>query len=203
MIGFLRGTLVYKQPPLLLLDVGGVGYEVNAPMTTFYELGNAGSELTLFTHLAVSDSAHTLYGFSSRSERRLFRALIKVSGVGPRLGLTILSGISVDGFARCVQFEDTATLVKLPGIGKKTAERLVIEMRDKLDDDFTAADPGPGEPQTDGQTDGNSRQAEGEAYGALIALGYKPAEVSRMLKNVETDGLSTEDIIRTVLKAAS
>ena len=199
MIGFLRGRLVYKQPPLLLLDVGGVGYEVNAPMTTFYELGSAGTELTLFTHLAVSDSAHTLYGFSSRSERRLFRALIKVSGVGPRLALTILSGIIVDGFARCVQFEDTATLVKLPGIGKKTAERLVIEMRDKLDDDFTVADTGSGALPSDG----GAKQAEGEAYGALIALGYKPAEVSRMLKSVETDGLSTEDIIRTVLKAAS
>ena len=134
MIGRLTGTLLAKQPPALLLDVAGVGYELEAPMTTFYTLPAVGETVTLHTHLVVREDAHLLFGFASEDERRLFRALIKVSGVGARLALTILSGVSADEFVRCVQDSDTATLVRLPGIGKKTAERLIVEMRDRLDD---------------------------------------------------------------------
>ena len=142
MIGFLRGVLRDKQPPSLLIEVQGVGYEIEAPMTTFYDLPAPGETVTLFTHLAVREDAHTLYGFSKRSDRKLFRALIKVNGVGARLALTILSGMDASRFAHCVQAGDTASLVKLPGVGKKTAERLVVEMRDRLADwELPAAGP--------------------------------------------------------------
>ena len=133
MIGLLRGRLLARQPPSLLLDVQGVGYEVDAPMTTFYELPDAGAEVTLYTHLAVREDAHTLYGFLKLSDRNLFRTLLRVNGVGARLALAILSGMETSRFIRCVQEGDTAALVRLPGIGKKTAERLVIELRDRLE----------------------------------------------------------------------
>lgn len=194
MIGFLRGTLLEKKPPQLLLDVGGVGYEIDAPMSTFYALPEAGAEISLFTHLAVREDAHTLFGFSSRDERRLFRSLIKISGVGAKLALTILSGMNVESFARCVMDEDLDTLVRLPGVGKKTAGRLLIEMRDRIKDVLPA-----------GAGQVSVRQpdtASSEAHDALVALGYKAAEATRLISKVETKNLPTEEIIRAALQGS-
>ncbi|HEY3644024.1 MAG TPA: Holliday junction branch migration protein RuvA [Gammaproteobacteria bacterium] len=191
MIGFLRGKLLRKQPPHLLVDVQGVGYEVEAPMSTFYDLPEVGSEIVLFTHLSIREDAHVLFGFGGEAERRLFRSLIKVNGVGPKLALTILSGISVDGFIRCVQDNDTAALTRLPGIGKKTAERLVVEMRDRLDD--------VGAPVLAAGVRANPRD---EALGALVSLGYKPQEAAAMLRTIKEDGLSSEELIRRALQGA-
>jgi len=194
MIGFLRGILLEKKPPQLVLDVGGVGYEIDAPMSTFYALPETGVEISLFTHLAVREDAHTLYGFSTRDERRLFRSLIKISGVGAKLALTILSGMSVEAFARCVDEDDPDTLVRLPGVGKKTAARLLVEMRDRIKDAVPA---GAGKVTATG-----SQTAVGEAHDALVALGYKSAEASRLLKSVTTDDLPTEEIIRAALQGS-
>jgi Holliday junction DNA helicase RuvA len=191
MIGFLRGRILLKQPPLLVLDVHGVGYEVEAPMSTFYDLPDTGIEITLHTHLIVREDAHILFGFLTESERRMFRSLIRVNGVGPRLALTILSGISADAFARCVRDSDSAALTRLPGIGKKTAERLVVEMRDRLDQ-FQ-------EGLVDGATAGSPRE---EALSALIALGYKPPEATRMLQGIKETELSSEELIRRALQSA-
>jgi Holliday junction DNA helicase RuvA len=196
LIGFLRGVLCDKQPPTLLIDVQGVGYEVEAPMTTFYDLPAVGETVTLFTHLAVREDAHTLYGFSKLSDRSLFRTLIKVSGVGAKLALTILSGMEAGHFVACVQAGDTAALVRLPGVGKKTAERLVVEMRDRLADWETPA----------GAVSSSSASADvtnpvEEAVSALAALGYKPQEASRMVRAVDTSDLTTEEIIRQALQA--
>ncbi len=200
MIGRLRGELVYKQPPLLMLDVNGVGYELEAPMSTFYDLPAPGQQVTLSTHLAIRDDAHVLYGFGSESERTLFRALLKVSGVGAKMALSILSGMSADEFARCVQSDDIAALVRLPGIGRKTAERLIVEMRDrlgKLGIGGGGSQPAPGGSTTVAET------PVSDAVGALIALGYKPNEASRMVRSVESDGLSSEEIIRSALKVVA
>lgn len=198
MIGRLRGTLLWKQAPWLLIDVGGVGYEIEAPMTTFYELPAVGSTVTLHTHLVVREDAHLLFGFASEAERTLFRRLIKVSGVGAKMALTVLSGISADAFARCVRSNDSATLTRLPGIGKKTAERLIIEMRDRLE-----TKTGTSETAVIGM---GSMAGEvnpvNDAISALIALGYKPPEASRMTLAVEAAGLSSEEIIRRALQAA-
>ncbi len=197
MIGFLRGILAAKHPPVIVLDVGGVGYEVEAPMSTFYELPEIGESVRLVTQLVVREDAHILYGFATEAERILFRNLIKVSGVGPRIALAILSGISVDGFARCVRTEDAASLVKVPGIGKKTAERLIVEMRDRL----AAAEPGQvvaGTAQPAGET-----APKDEAYGALVALGYKPPEAVKMLSKVDGEGKTSEEMIRAALQAAA
>ncbi len=197
MIGRLRGALVYKQPPFLMVDVNGVGYELEAPMSTFYELPLDG-EVTLFTHLAVREDAHVLYGFSSESERALFRTLLKVSGVGAKMALAILSGMSAEEFASCIQRDDTAALVRLPGIGKKTAERLIVEMRDRLDklDSVTSLPQAQRLPQ---QLE--TATPVSDAIGALIALGYKPNDASRMVRSVECEGLSSEEIIRLALRA--
>jgi len=200
MIGRLRGEIVHRQPPFLMLEVNGVGYELEAPMSTFYDLPTGSEQVILFTHLAVRDDAHILYGFSSESERTLFRTLLRVSGVGAKMALAILSGMSTADFARCVQTEDTAALVRLPGIGRKTAERLIVEMRDRLDrldgiSDMTHAAPAKGAAVT-----GNPVS---DAVGALIALGYKPVEASRMVRAVDSEGLSSEEIIRGALKAVA
>lgn len=198
MIGRLRGTLLEKQAPRLLLDVQGVGYEVEAPMTTFYDLPAVGSEVVLFTHLAVREDAHTLYGFGRAQDRKLFRSLIKVNGVGAKLALTILSGMDASAFVHCVQEKDTASLVRLPGVGKKTAERLVVEMVDRLDDwqpaDMPAAVAGRSlEPTAPNPVE--------EAVGALVALGYKPPDASRMVRAVDCADLPAEEIIRLSLQA--
>jgi len=197
MIGFLRGVLREKQPPGLVLEVQGVGYEVNAPMTTFYDLPAVGETITLFTHLAVREDAHTLYGFSKLSDRTLFRTLIKVNGVGAKMALTILSGMDAGNFAACVQAGDTATLVKLPGVGKKTAERLVVEMRDRLAD----WDTGGATMGTAASPLSDVANPVEEAVSALIALGYKPQDASRMVRAVETRDVTTEEIIKTALQA--
>lgn len=203
MIGRLQGILVEKTPPALLVDVGGVGYELEAPMSTFYTLPEVGQALTLHTHLLVREDAQLLYGFATQTERAMFRTLIKVSGVGAKMALAILSGISAGEFARCVQDDDTATLVKLPGIGKKTAERLIVEMRDRIRDwggsasDFLPGQAAGGRPAEQGVS------SVKEAITALVALGYKPQEASRMINNIEDAGeLSTEEIIRAALKGA-
>lgn len=200
MIGRLRGTLAEKQPPLLLVDVNGIGYEVEAPMSTFYQLPALGETVVLHTHLVVREDAHLLFGFASESERRLFRTLIKVNGVGAKLALTILSGISADEFARSVQDNDTASLVRLPGVGKKTAERLIVEMRDRLADwEGGVVLPGSAPAQAAAAPAADETR---DALSALVSLGYKPPEASRLVSKVETEGLSSEEIIRAALKQA-
>ena len=199
MIGFLRGLLREKQPPELLIEVQGVGYEVEAPMTTFYDLPAVGEPVTLFTHLAVREDAHTLYGFTKQSDRRLFRTLIKVNGVGAKLALTILSGMDAAHFVACVQHGDTASLVKLPGVGKKTAERLVVEMRDRLADWDVSA--GAGSAAAGFSATADVANPVEEAVSALIALGYKPQDASRMVRGVGSKDLGAEEIIRAALQA--
>lgn len=200
MIGRLRGIVLVKRPPHILLDVHGVGYEIEAPMSTFYKLPEPGTEALLFTHLAVREDAHLLFGFASESERRLFRTLLKVNGVGARTALGILSGMEVDMLVQCIQVGDLQRLVRLPGIGRKTAERLVVEMRDRLADWDTAAPAVAGRPGADGSAaPGN---AADEAVSALIALGYRPQEASRFVLGVAQDGMRSEDIIREALKAS-
>lgn len=189
MIGFLRGTLINKRPPSLTLDVGGVGYEIEAPMSTFYRLPESGQPLTLVTHLVVREDAHVLYGFFTESERVLFRNLIKVSGIGARIGLGVLSGMSVEGFYKCIRSKDLVSLTRIPGVGRKTGERLLVEMADRLPE---------AEPEARGAA--ARSQAEGEAYDALLALGYKPSEVTKMLKDLDASTLSTEDLIRQALR---
>lgn len=193
MIGLLRGKILAKQPPSLLLDVHGVGYEVDAPMTTFYDLPEVGAEVTLFIHLAVREDAHTLYGFIALSDRTLFRSLLKVNGVGARLALTILSGMNAQTFIACVQAGDADALVKLPGIGKKTAERLIIELRDRLE----------GVIPTDSTPHKAAMVAASpveDAVTALVGLGYKPQEASKMVRVIDTADMSSEDIIRSALQ---
>lgn len=196
MIGQLRGILLEKQPPDLLLEVNGIGYEVNAPMSTFYRLPDIGQETLLFTHFVVREDAQLLYGFATREERSLFRTLLKVNGVGPKLGLTILSSIEPDDFVRCVVNNDTQSLVRLPGIGKKTAERLVIEMRDKLAA-WQANEPVELSLLTNKN---NNNQRVQDAISALISLGYKPTDASRAVSKVDDGALTSEDIIRRALR---
>lgn len=198
MIGRLRGVLVWKQPPGLMIDAHGVGYELEASLTTFQILPEVGADITLHTHLAVREDAHTLYGFAHLAERVLFRELIRVSGVGPRLALLILSGMSVELFGRCVRDGDATSLTRLPGIGKKTAERLIIELRDRIGElgSYSA---------TVGLAGGSIVAPEArpvdDAISALVSLGYKLPEASRMVQSLETDGLSSEAIIRLALQA--
>jgi Holliday junction DNA helicase RuvA len=197
MIGFLRGILIHKAPPVLVLDVNGVGYEVEAPMTTFYDLPTLGQEVKLHTHLIVREDAHILFGFASETERMLFRVLIKVNGVGPKLALTILSGQSVAEFYRSVNDNDVKSLVRLPGVGQKTAERLIIEMRGRLPDlDHTVAAT-PTSPAVSSVAQASPRQ---EAITALCALGYKPQDAQRMVQSIAVEDKSCEDIIRLALR---
>jgi holliday junction DNA helicase RuvA len=193
-IGFVRGKLVVKTPPHLTVDVGGVGYDIEAPMSTFYTLPAVGSDVRLLTHLVVREDAHILYGFGTQEERALFRNLLKVSQIGPKIALAILSGVSVEGFATLVKLQDTASLTKIPGVGRKTAERVLMEMRDRLEALNQAAVSGV-MPMTPTST-------EGEAWTALVALGYKPAEVTAMLKPFTGSGGTTEDLIRRALQSA-
>jgi Holliday junction DNA helicase RuvA len=192
MIGALKGILTAKSPPHLLIDVGGVGYDVEAPMSTFYVLPAAGEPVRLLTHLVVREDAHILYGFATEAERLLFRNLIKVSGVGPRVSLAILSGVSIEAFVLCVQQQDSATLTKIPGVGRKIAERLVVEMRDRLGTVLT--------PNADSALPPGSAAAE--AFNALVALGYKGPEATRLLQSAGPGTQSTEEIIRRALQSA-
>ncbi|MGH8273570.1 MAG: Holliday junction branch migration protein RuvA [Gammaproteobacteria bacterium] len=185
MIGFLRGSIAERRPPFLLIEVGGVGYEVEAPLSTFADLPAGTDEVRLYTHLLVRDDGQYLYGFASVAERRLFRALIRTSGVGAKLALAILSGLSVGEFAQAVATRDVATLKRLPGIGQKTAERLLVEMADRLEAPDAL---------------GPSGDAMTEAAAALAALGYKPREVTAMLAGERADGRPSEAIVRAALK---
>jgi len=198
MIGFIRGKLFSKTPPQLVVDVQGVGYEVEAPMTTFYDLPALGEEVQLFTHLVIRDDAHILFAFSTESDRKMFRALIKVNGVGPKLALTILSGQSAEEFHRCIHDNDVQALVRLPGIGKKTAERLIIEMRDRLPDSIESSESGQSVSVTQIQV--NPKQ---EAISALCALGYKPQDASKMVQNIAQEDKTCEDIIKLALQGAA
>ena len=198
MIGRIRGILIEKRPPEILLDVGGIGYELQVPMTTLFELPQPGAELTLFTHFVVREDAQLLYGFAQQRDRHLFRSLIKVNGVGPKLALGILSGMDSDTFVRCVQRNDTDTLVQLPGVGKKTAERLVLDMRDRLQDWMLELEAG--KPRLVQGPEDQDMLAEAES--ALVALGYKPAEASRAVAAANDDNIErSEDLIRRALQS--
>ena len=183
---------------MMLVDVNGVGYELEAPMSTFYGLPATGEPVAVFTHLVVREDAHILYGFGTDGERRLFRALLKVSGVGPKIALGILSGASVEDFLRIIEAEDVAMLTRIPGIGRKTAERVIIEMRDSVQK-FAA--PALAQGQT-ARAAAATPSPQSEAFSALIALGYKPPEITRLLKTADEPGLSTTEIIRRALKSA-
>lgn len=202
MIGFVRGLIVEKQAPLLLMDVNGIGYEVSAPMSTFYRLPPTGEQVFLYTHFVVREDAQTLFGFFQKKERDLFRSLIKINGVGPKMALAILSGMEVDAFVLCAQHGDVVTLTKLPGIGKRTAERLVVEMRDK----FKNWEVNKEEASTmEGcigidQLEINQHDVVKEAEDALVVLGYKPAEAGRMVSRVKSQGEDSETLIRLALK---
>lgn len=195
MIGRLSGRLLVKQPPLLVLDVGGVGYECEAPMSTFYKLPAVGESITLQTHLTIREDAHLLFAFASTQEKQLFRELIKISGVGPKIALAILSGVTVDEFWTTVREAQVARLTKVPGIGKKTAERLVVELRDKAGVVGSAATFG-------GSASNEAMTPLQEARSALESLGYKPAEAQKLTEAVKGEDLSAEQIIREALKRA-
>ena len=198
MIGQIRGILIHKQPPHMMVDVQGVAYEIEAPMTTFYKLPEIDVEVTLFTHLAIRDDAHLLFGFATREERTMFRTLIKVNGVGAKMALTILSGMEADIFARCIRDGDADSLVRLPGVGKKTAERLIIEMRDRLKDwELTTVT----ENGSNNLATRTSNQSD-DAVSALVGLGYNPQEASRFVFAVAAADMSSEEIIREALKAS-
>ncbi len=193
MIGRITGILVEKQAPWLMIEVGGIGYEIQAPMTTFYTLPDINQEVVLYTHFVVREDVQALYGFMTKSERSLFRSLIKVSGIGPKLALTILSGVEPDTFVQCIMDNDVATLVRLPGVGQKTAERLVVEMRTRLSDWHSEG--GMDLSDFSGGTD-----ATKDALSALISLGYKPNDASKSLAKHKDENLSSEELIRLVLK---
>ncbi|HPF58762.1 MAG TPA: Holliday junction branch migration protein RuvA [Candidatus Competibacteraceae bacterium] len=200
MIGRLRGLLAWKQPPYLMIDAHGVGYELEASLTTFQTLPEVGAEVTLLTHLTVREDAHTLYGFANPAERSLFRSLIRVTGVGPRLALLILSGMSVELFGRCVRESDTVSLTRLPGVGKKTAERLIIEMRDRVGE--LGLYPAAVVLSSGERVTAPEASPVDDAISALVALGYKLPDASRMVQSLETEGLTSEAIIRQALQAS-
>ena len=195
MIGSLRGRLAGKQAPHIVLECHGVGYEVETPMSTFLDLPKSGTEIFLFTHLLVREDAQILYGFATDEERSLFRTLLKVNRVGAKMALGVLSAMTASDFRRCVEYEDAAMLSKVPGIGKKTAERLIMEMRDKIDK--------VGTPSLPGEKIAVEASSRSEAFDALVALGYKANEVNKLLGKLDTDGKSAEDIIRQALKQAA
>ncbi|HVI59310.1 MAG TPA: Holliday junction branch migration protein RuvA [Luteimonas sp.] len=197
MIGRLKGVLVHKQPPWLVVDVHGVGYELEAPMSTFYDLPAVGGEVALFTHYAQKEDSVSLYGFLHEAERRLFRDVQRVSGIGAKIALAVLSGAGVDEFARLVEAGDVAALTRIPGIGKKTAERMVVELRERMAQDYGAGAATGGGAKTAGGHDALS-----EATVALQQLGYKPAEAQRMAKQAFADGDVAEAIIRKALQSA-
>lgn len=195
MIGSLRGRLIFKQAPQIVLECGGVGYELEMPMSTFLDLPETGTDLFLHTHLLVREDAQILYGFATNDERLLFRTLLKVNRVGAKMALGVLSAMTANDFRRCVEYEDTTTLSKIPGVGKKTAERLIIEMRDRIDKVLPAA---AGAAPLSAEA-----SARSEAFDALVSLGYKPNEVNKLIGKLDTDNMSAEDVIRQALKQAA
>lgn len=205
MIGRIRGKLVEKLPPEVLIDVGGVGYEVQMPMTSLYQLPELGQEVIVYTHFVVREDAQLLFGFADRQERALFRELIKANGVGPKMALTIMSGMSASQFVQVVNNSDVASLVKLPGVGKKTAERLLVEMRDRLKSVFGDTDAMPSELPTIATPTAipSANSAKDEALSALLALGYKAPQAEKMIKTVYDESLSSEELIREALKSVA
>ncbi len=197
MIGSLRGVLIHKEPPFLVVEVGGIGYEVEAPMSTCFKLPETGQPVQLRTHLLIREDHHTLFGFATEIERRLFRDLLKVSGVGAKTALGLLSGMTVEAFVRAVESEDVGSLVRLPGVGRKTAERLIIEMRDRV------RHPGLGGGGAAGGPRGGPATPRDEALDALVALGYKPPEARKMLDRVPESVNTTEELLRAVLRSAA
>jgi len=200
MIGRLQGEIIEKQAPYLLLDVNGVGYELEAPMSTFYELPECGQSVMLHTHLMVRDDAHTLYAFKQIQDRSLFRNLLKVNGVGAKMALAILSGMDSNAFAQCIHHGDVDSLVRIPGVGKKTAERLILDMRDRLDKEVTLQVLS--NSKNGNGVNGNAADPIADAVSALVSLGYKPNEASRMVSAVDTKSQNSEDIIRQALKTS-
>ncbi len=198
MIGRLRGTLAEKQPPHLMLEVNGVGYELEVPMTTLYRLPNVGEAVVLHTHLVIREDAHLLYGFAEKRERELFRELIRLNGVGPKLALALMSGLEVDELVRCVQAQDASVLVKIPGVGKKTAERLLVELKDRFKAWQSLPSIAPLVVESGPSVAVST--VESDAVSALIALGFKPAEASRAVAAIEDSDLSSEELIRRALK---
>lgn len=194
MIGRIHGVILEKQPPYLLIETGGIGYELEAPMTTFYKLPETGEQVMLYTHLVIREDAHLLFGFATERERKLFRTLLKVNGVGARLALAILSGMDAEDFARIVHDGDANQLTHLPGVGRKTAERLIMEMRDRLKDWQPSPSTNTGTPAED--------DVSADAISALIALGYKPQEASKFVYAAATPGMSSEELIKAALKAS-
>ena len=203
MIGHIRGTLLARQAPEILVEVSGIGYEVQVPMTTLYKLPELGETVTLLTHFVVREDAQQLFGFADAADRRLFRELIKVSGVGPRLALTLLSGMDAADFARCLQRDDVAALVALPGVGRKTAERLLVEMRDKAGDWLDELSPGNSGGEDTRRTVETEPDQRAEAEQALVALGYKLTEAAKLIASADAPAdASSEELIRLALKIA-
>lgn len=198
MIGYLRGEILIKQPPMLVMDVQGVGYELEAPMTTFYNLPDTGQPATVYTHMVVREDAQLLYAFTDLKQRGLFRSLLKVNGVGPRVALAILSGLSAEEFYTCVMNEDATQLTRVPGIGRKTAQRLLVEMRDKLTPDNES-----GMPAITSAPAGTSPVANPaqDAISALISLGYKPVDATRAVRSLTDKDASSEELIRQALQS--
>ena len=194
MIGVLNGILISKQAPIVIIDCGGVGYEVATPMSTFLDLPDIGEKVLLLTHLQVRENAHEIYGFGTKEEKSLFRSLLSVSGVGAKMALGILSGISVSNFHHCIHSEDVDLLVKIPGIGKKTAERLLVEMRDKIAD--------LSESDVSSLSNAKLINPKNEAIDALVSLGYKSSEIRGLVSKLDTDNKSSEEIIRLALRQA-
>jgi Holliday junction DNA helicase RuvA len=205
MIGRLRGILLEKQPPEVLLDVSGVGYEIQLPMSSFYTLPELGGEAIIYTHFVVREDAQLLYGFADKHERAMFRELIKVNGVGPKLALAILSGMSANQFVQCIHNDAVSTLVKLPGVGKKTAERLLVEMKDRLKNwagaDLLTPESDTMAMQSDSGDTFINGNAKDEAISALVALGYKSAVAEKVIKQVYQAGMDCEALIRSSLKS--
>lgn len=201
MIARLKGTIIEKQPPHILVDVGGLGYEMQAPMTSFYPMPAVGEAVTLHTHLAISENAHQLFAFYTQDERKLFRLLIKVSGVGPKMALAILSGMPTEEFVHCVRADNVTALVKVPGVGKKTAERLIIEIKDRLKDWNTAAAEGVSTPDIIVNQSASSITADAES--ALVALGYRPTEAAKVIASIHKQASpdNSEALIRLALKS--
>jgi len=198
MIGFLRGEILIKQPPMLVMDVQGVGYELEAPMTTFYNLPDTGQSATVYTHMVVREDAQLLYAFTDLKQRGLFRSLLRVNGVGPRVALAILSGLSAEEFYTCVMNDDATQLTRVPGIGRKTAQRLLVEMRDKLTPDDESGLPAIASAPAGGKPVANPAQ---DAISALISLGYKSVDATRAVRSLPDKDVSSEEMIRQALQS--
>lgn len=206
MLGRIRGVLAEKSPPFILVDVMGVGYEIQLPMTSLYQLPESGNEVTIFTHFVVREDAQLLFGFATKQERALFREIIKANGVGPKLALTILSGMSAQQFIQVVNEGDVTALVKLPGVGKKTAERLLVEMKDRLGNLEVSANVeaiSPAMLNVGSSLDNPPLQAKPEAISALVALGYSQVQANKMVKEVYQEEMSSEELIREALRSVA